>query len=237
MPRSLILTLALLATPALAANAALYQAIQFHQRGEFARGRDALAKLEADPSISEDDRVTASEYLASCQLALNDREGAKTTLRGVFRQHPDAHLDPEVFFPELIALAEQARIELAVEVHSKITEPEPQPQLVQPLPSGEPAGGLRSWGKVPLVASGALFVGAVALELGAYSQWTTLQNGPVPNNDPTPYQNTGRALQTAAQVTTALGAASLLVAGGIYWLGSTAAAGVLVAPGAGTGRF
>src|SRR5579862_2511368 len=103
------------AGPAAASNAALYQAISAHQQGRFAASRDALARLTNDASLSEDDRVTAEEYLASCQLQLKQREEAKAVLKGLFRQHPDAHLDPDVFFPELIALAEQARIDLAAE--------------------------------------------------------------------------------------------------------------------------
>src|SRR5579859_644460 len=105
--------LAVLRTSALlvlASNAGLYQAIQLHQRGDFAGAEKKLSQLWTDPTLSDDDRVTAAEYLASCELSLDRRDAAKAVLKRMLRDHPNAHLDPEVFFPEVIALAEQARI-------------------------------------------------------------------------------------------------------------------------------
>jgi hypothetical protein len=211
-----------------AANASLYQAIQLHQEGDFTRARDALAKLVEDPQLSEDDHATAAEYLASSELSLKNTERARSVLRTLIQRQPNTHLDPNLFFPEVIALAEQVRIELDREATLRAKESGTStgtrnPALAQPA-QVTAAGDARSWAKWPLIAGGVLLVAAGALEAVAYSQYVVLQQSTPPSsNNPVSYETTGKNFQTAAQVTGIVGGVCVIVGGGMYLFGGSSA--------------
>jgi hypothetical protein len=198
-----------------ASNAALYEAIRLHQDGEFTRARAALERLSTDAALSPDDQVTAAEYLASAELQMKDRPAAKATLEAMLRRYPQTRLDPELFVPELIVLAEEVRIEL--DRQQRQTHKAPDAPLGAGVEHAGSATGARLAGKVMLGVGVAALVAGAVLEGLAYVQYENLQQStpPSPGAAPGPYRETGRSLQTAAQVSAAAGAAIALAGGGL----------------------
>lgn len=106
------------------------QGISLYDQGEFAPARDALVTVVGSPTLSREDRIQARSYLAAAYHALGDVASAKAQLLMLAREHPDARLDAGIFLPELIALADEARIDVA-------QEPKP-PEPARPEPIDDP---------------------------------------------------------------------------------------------------
>jgi hypothetical protein len=221
--RTLLFT-CLVSANAWATNAALYDAIRLHQEGEFAQAKRALSALAADLQLSDDDRTSAAEFLASSELALKDRDGARATLAELLRRHPDARLDTNLFFPELIALAEEVRIQLDAERRSQAP---PLPTVATRAPATTAS---RRWAQATLIGGGAVLAVAAGLEIYAYTQYAVLTQSTAPaGGNPGPYQSRGSASQVAAQVTAVVGGAALLASGALFLFGAPATATPAVA--------
>lgn len=106
--------------------------IEHFDQGEFALARDTLVAAVEARTLSSDDRAEARAYLAAAYQALGDAASAKAQLLLLVRERPDYRLDPGLFLPELVALADQARAEVA-------SEPKPpEPVRPEPLPEASP---------------------------------------------------------------------------------------------------
>lgn len=144
MIRLLALVLTLWSAAALAAqDSRVTRGIELYDKGDFALARDALVTVVESPALTTPDRLLARSYLAAAYHALGDVASAKAQLLVLARQHPDARLDPGLFLPELIALSDEARVEVAHEpkpaepIRAKPLPPD-EPRLAQPTPAQPP---------------------------------------------------------------------------------------------------
>jgi hypothetical protein len=170
-----------IATTALAGEQRIEDAIEQFNRAEFARARDLLVDLADSPEFSDAQRLTARMYLAASYHALGDLASAKAQLKLLARQQPKAKVDPDTFLPEVIALWEQARREVA---HELLTDPPmpPAPVVRQPRGPPTPAGPL-GYAFIPFgvgqftngqPGKGTFFLVGEALTLGTFAVSLTL---------------------------------------------------------------
>lgn len=185
--RLLVMGLLLSSSFAVAAkNAKVTEAILLYDKTEFAKAKDRLVTLVDLPSLTDEDRIAALTYLAASYHAVGDASSAKAQLLRLARSFPAARVDPGLFLPELVALADEARGEVARE------EPQPKPVekagAVEPTPGAAP--GVARVTSPPLVyafipfgvgqfkngdtGKGALFLGAEVLTLGACAVTLTM---------------------------------------------------------------
>ncbi|MHB8878085.1 MAG: hypothetical protein ACYC8T_30680 [Myxococcaceae bacterium] len=116
MNRLLAVALLLSSPLALAAKSAkLTEAILLYDKTEFAKAKDRLVTLVDVPSLTDEDRANALVYLAASYQALGDLSSSKAQLLRLARAFPAARVDPGLFLPELVALADEARGEVARE--------------------------------------------------------------------------------------------------------------------------
>jgi hypothetical protein len=114
--RLLVMGLLLSSSFAVAAkNAKVTEAILLYDKTEFAKAKDRLVTLVDLPTLTEEDRVAALTYLAASYHAVGDVSSAKAQLLRLARAYPTARVDPGLFLPELVALADEARGEVARE--------------------------------------------------------------------------------------------------------------------------
>jgi hypothetical protein len=107
---------ALLVAMALGAqDARVQRGIDLLDEGEPAAARDVLVSVVDAPALSHADRVEARTHLAAAYHALGDVASARAQLLALARQAPDARLDAGRFPPDLVALAEAARRDVADE--------------------------------------------------------------------------------------------------------------------------
>lgn len=211
-------------------------AIRAHQEGRFDAARGQLEPLSKDASLPEPWRIKATEYLASCHLALKDPEGAKSVLKDLLRSAPNTVLDPALFVPELIALQEKARLELSAEgawnPRSTVTT---EPAWISrrgsawaPLALGLAAGGAATFCWLESLSRYHALVGPPS-------------EGPLSPGAEALLYDQGRAYQVGAIVSVVVAGVSLAFAGGLAVFGESAT--VTIAPGAGgagaviAGRF
>lgn len=128
MPMSLRLLWLLLLLVPLAARADV-PGIDLYERGEYEFAIRVLKQEINDTRNSAKDRARARVYLAASMHALGMTFEAREVLKELARQHPEQRVDPDLFPPELVEMAEQARA--AVKKEPARREP--------PGPRGEPA--------------------------------------------------------------------------------------------------
>ena len=89
-----------------------------------ARFPEAVARLEAlaerletlpDLPRRDEQLVEACLLLGLAHVALDDPAAARASFKRVLRVRPDRRLDPEVYAPKVVALFEQARVEVATD--------------------------------------------------------------------------------------------------------------------------
>jgi hypothetical protein len=179
-PRIVVLGLFLSAAAFAAKSAKVNEAILLYDKTDFVKAKDKLVTLIDAPGLNDEDRAQALIYLAASYHALNDTSSAKAQLMRLARNHPGSKVDPGLFLPELVALADEARGEVAredppaVRVEKPVTgpvDPKPgAPQLHRPAPVGYafvPFGvgqfkngdGTKGW----------LFLGGEVLTLGTFA--------------------------------------------------------------------
>jgi hypothetical protein len=104
-----ILACALLATPALAADPGVESGVGLYRHGDYAGAvsalKTALEKGVADPS----ERASARMYLASSYEAQGQIDPARGVLKQLFEADPAIPIDPALFPPSFVKLAEEVR--------------------------------------------------------------------------------------------------------------------------------
>ncbi|MBX5481243.1 MAG: hypothetical protein IRZ16_05245 [Myxococcaceae bacterium] len=115
-----------------AADDRVDRGIELYDRGEHALARDALVTVVEAPTLSTADRIRARSYLAAAYYALGDVASAKAQLLVLAREQPSYQLDSGVFSRELVALADEARAEVAREPRP------PEPATPKPIPRTAP---------------------------------------------------------------------------------------------------
>lgn len=133
--------------------------VEHFDQGEFALARDVLVTVVDSPVLTTPERARARSYLAAAYHALADVASAKAHLLILAREHPDAQLDPGLFLPELVALADEARAEVAQEprppepVRPRSVPADDVPQkIVTPAPALEVAPPVAAGPKQPSLA-------------------------------------------------------------------------------------
>lgn len=97
---------------------------------DYAKARDALVAIVDLPTLPDPDREKARMYLAASYQALGDVASARAQLLQLARQSPSTRMDPGIFVPELVVIADDARAEVSRE--QKLPPPGVCPQLVCP---------------------------------------------------------------------------------------------------------
>jgi len=111
------------------------EAILLYDKTEFAKAKDRLVTLVDLPGLTDEDRIAALTYLAASYHALGDVSSAKAQLLRLTRAFPAARVDPGLFLPELVALADEARGEVARE------QPQPKPAEKAAEVAAKPGAG------------------------------------------------------------------------------------------------
>ncbi len=104
------------------------EGMRFYWDGHFDKARDVLVTTVESPALTRAQRVRARTFLAASYYALNDLASAKGQFLALARSDPDTKIDPVQFVPELIALFDDAKEEVAREA-----PPEPPKPVVQPV--------------------------------------------------------------------------------------------------------
>ena len=179
-PRRLALGLVLLSSVASAAKSPkLKEAILLYDKTEFAKAKDRLVTMVDAPGLPEQDRADALIYLAASYHALGDVASAKAQLIRLARAFPGSRVDPGLFLPELVALADEARGEVAREDPPPKPPEKPEAVVAKPVPAvaHAPPPSL-GWAFVPFGVGqfkngdngkGALFLGGEVLTLGTFA--------------------------------------------------------------------
>ncbi len=135
MPSSLPLLVALLFG---AAASPLEAGIDLYQTGEFARARAVLAPLIDDLDLALPQRAKALAYLAAARYGGEDVPGARADLKRLARDFPGFRLTTAEFHPNLVALADELRAEVAKEAQAA-ARPEPAAPPAGPPEAAAPA--------------------------------------------------------------------------------------------------
>jgi tetratricopeptide (TPR) repeat protein len=131
------------AAPAAAAGEAPLPGLAAYRTGDF---EGAVRQLrEAIPNLRSGKRMQALTYLSASLFALGKTDDAELNLRQLFHEFPEAKLDPSIFEPDLIALAERVRAE---ETTQKLQKP-----FATPPPTDVPVV-TKSRGPAPYIATG-----------------------------------------------------------------------------------
>lgn len=159
---------AALAALLLLASAKERDGIAMFERGEFGRARSLLLEVVDSERIDETDKAAARSYLAASYWALGEMTAAKGQLRELARHHPEHRLDPLLFVPPLVSLAEEIRAGLLRE--QKPPPPDapradPPPALAPPPP---PAIG-RARAPLAVTSVAAALTAAGAITTGAFA--------------------------------------------------------------------
>lgn len=108
MRLTVLLSVAWVLLTSLPAHAAL-QGVSLYERGDYARARRALERDLRSKKLSEQERIKARLYLAASLYALGAEENARVQLEELALTARDLKVDPILFPPDFVAMAEQAR--------------------------------------------------------------------------------------------------------------------------------
>lgn len=149
----------------------LGSAVEHYQASQFEEAVREFEAVAASPETSVEDRITARKFLAASLLELKNRTAARLEVVRLLRASPDATFEPDVFAPELLALADEVSRELAAEKartaaaeELKLVPPtkvEPSPIVV--APPVERSSGMRRFAWAPATVGGASLVGSGVL--------------------------------------------------------------------------
>jgi hypothetical protein len=158
-----VLALTVAIAPAARADEAPLPGLAAYRTGDF---EGAVKQLRQSlPELRSWDRMRAWTYLSASLFALGKAGEAELSLRQLFREFPEAKLDPSVFEPALVALSERVHAEEAAKTAQKRLAmplpPPPPPPVDVPVVTRRP-------GPLPFIATG----GAV-LALGAGAWFIT----------------------------------------------------------------
>lgn len=108
MKATVLLSLGGLLLVSLPAHAEL-RGVTLYERGEFARARKMLTEELSLPNLSKEDQAKGRLYLAAALFATGDKTGASNQLEQLAVLAPSFKVDPILFPPGFVALAEKAR--------------------------------------------------------------------------------------------------------------------------------
>jgi hypothetical protein len=108
MKTTVLLSLGGLLLVSLPAHAEL-RGVTLYERGEFARARKMLTEELNLPNLSKEDQAKGRLYLAAALFATGDKTGAATQLEQLAVLAPSFKVDPILFPPAFVTLAEKAR--------------------------------------------------------------------------------------------------------------------------------
>jgi hypothetical protein len=83
--------------------------IALYERGDYVRARRVLMEELNAPGLSKQDQAKARLYLAAALFASGAEESAQAQLEELAMQAPSFQVDPILFPPDFVALAEKAR--------------------------------------------------------------------------------------------------------------------------------
>jgi len=87
--------------------------VLLYERGEYGRARKRLEEELRSSKLSNEERIKARLYLAAALHATGEEESARLQLEQLALSAPDLKVDPILFTPEFVALAEKARKKVA----------------------------------------------------------------------------------------------------------------------------
>jgi hypothetical protein len=96
---------------ALPAHAEL-KGVQLYERGKYAAARKALEDELRSNTLTQEDRVKARLYLAAALFASKAPEVARIQLEELMVTAPDVQVDPILFPPDFVAMAQDVRKQL-----------------------------------------------------------------------------------------------------------------------------
>jgi tetratricopeptide (TPR) repeat protein len=108
MRTTLLLLVGWVLLAALPAHAEL-RGVTLYERGDYARARKALEDELRSNRLSKEERVKARLYLAAALHAAGAQEAARIQLEELALTAPDLKVDPILFPPDFVALADKAR--------------------------------------------------------------------------------------------------------------------------------
>lgn len=114
MRTTVLLTLGATLFMALPAHAEL-RGVALYERGDYVRARKALTDELNSPGLSKEDRVKAQLYLAAALFASGAEDSARLQLEELAKTAPTLQVDPILFPPDFVALAEKARQNVEVQ--------------------------------------------------------------------------------------------------------------------------
>jgi hypothetical protein len=83
--------------------------IALYERGDYVRARKVLMDELGAPGLSKEDQAKARLYLAAALFASGAEESARAQLEELAMQAPSFQVDPILFPPDFVALADKAR--------------------------------------------------------------------------------------------------------------------------------
>ncbi len=108
MRLTVLLSLGGMLLTALPAHAEL-RGIALYERGDYVRARRVLTEELNAPGLSKADQAKARLYLAAALFASGAEESARAQLEELAMQAPSFQVDPILFPPDFVALADKAR--------------------------------------------------------------------------------------------------------------------------------
>jgi hypothetical protein len=108
MRLTVLLTLGGTLLASLPAHAEL-RGIALYERGDYVRARRVLTEELNAPGLSKQDQAKARLYLAAALFASGAEESAQAQLEELAMQAPSFQVDPILFPPDFVALADRAR--------------------------------------------------------------------------------------------------------------------------------
>jgi hypothetical protein len=108
MRLTVVLTLGGTLLASLPAHAEL-RGIALYERGDYVRARRVLTEELNTPGLSKQDQAKARLYLAAALYASGAEESAQAQLEELAMQAPSFQVDPILFPPDFVALADKAR--------------------------------------------------------------------------------------------------------------------------------
>jgi hypothetical protein len=172
----LVTGLVLLASPRALAE---LRGVELYERGEYAQARKALEGELRSPALSKEDRVKARLYLAAALHASGAEESATIQLEELVLTSPNLKVDPILFPPDFVAIAEQARARVEADrqarakAEAQAAQPPAQasPPIAEAEGAGPPPGSTRLrpevFGFVDPLGSSYGFGGGLSLGLGS----------------------------------------------------------------------
>jgi hypothetical protein len=134
LPALVGLSLGLALTPSLthaATDPDVRRAIEIFDKSRFKQARAQLTVLVDRQGLSQGDRAEARLYLAAAHHLLREPDAARIQLEILFRTSPEIEVDPALFLPEFVSMADAVRRDLEAQSAKKPSTSTPSPDGLQ----------------------------------------------------------------------------------------------------------